>query len=453
MISLRDLVFSFVMVVLLPLCLVQPWHGILVWSWLGYMNPHRLVWGFARHSVPWAQLVAAFTLVGILFTRDPEKRRIPWTRETILLAGLWAWYLVTTIFAWYPEPAWSQLEKVSKVLLFTFLTLKFYQNRERLHALFMLIALSLGFYGLKGGVWSLLISGGVHQVMGPEGSFIEGNTEIGLALAMALPFLYYLARLEQRYWLKRLMQVTFGFSILAIIFTHSRGAMIGLPVVLLLLFARARHKIVGLVAVGLLGVFVTMFAPQEWLSRMESIASYEEDQSANARLVSWRVATRLALDSPLLGGGFWVLPHAEVFERYAPGHPTQHSAHSIYFSVLGDHGFVGLALFIGLFASCFASLIALRRRLRDAPGAEALIAYSKMIETSLAVYAVAGAFLTMAYWDMYYHLVSFVILLQVVAQREATRAPAPVARRPERPGRRPPRVLPSALPPGKGPVR
>jgi probable O-glycosylation ligase (exosortase A-associated) len=453
MISLRDLVFSFSMSVLLPMCLLRPWVGILVWSWLGYMNPHRLVWGFARHSVPWAMLVAAFTLVGMLLARDPEKGPIPWTRETILLAGLWAWFLFTTIFAWYPEVAWDQLEKVSKILLFTFLTLKFFQTRERLHALFMVIALSLGFYGLKGGLWSLLVSGGVHQVLGPEGSFIGGNTEIGLALAMVLPFLYYLARLEQRRWLKRLMQVTFGFSILAVVFTHSRGAMLGLPVVFLMLFARARHKIIGVVAIGLLGAFVTVFAPQEWLAKMETIGSYEEDQSANARFVSWQVATRLALESPLLGGGFWVLPHAEVFARYAPGYPMTFSAHSIYLSVLGDHGFPGLALFVTLFASCFASLIALRRRLRHVPGAEALIAYTQMIEISLAVYAIAGAFLTMAYWDMYYHLVSFVILLQVVAHREAARAPAPVARRVERRTTRPAIVLRPALPPSKGPVR
>ena len=365
-------------------------------------------------------LVAAFTLLGDPLRPRPREAPDPLDPgDRSLLAGLWAWYLVTTLFAWYPEAAWPQLEKVSKILLFTFLTLKLFQNRDRLRALFMVIALSLGFYGLKGGAWSLLVSGGVHQVLGPEGSFIEGNTEIGLALAMALPFLYYLARLEQRRWLKRLMLVTFGFTIVAVVFTHSRGAMIGLPVVLLMLFARARHKIVGLVAIGLLGVFVTMFAPQEWLAKMETIGSYEEDTSANARLVTWQVATRLALHSPLVGGGFWVLPHREVFDRYAPEYPRVHSAHSIYFAVLGDHGFVGLALFVALFASCFASLIALRHRLRNAPGAEELIAYTKMIEISLAVYAVTGAFLTMAYFDLFYHLVSFVILLQVVARREA----------------------------------
>jgi hypothetical protein len=59
----------------------------------------------------------------------------------------------------------------------------------------------------------------------------------------------------------------------------------------------------------------------------------------------------------------------------------------------------------------------------------------------------------MAYWDMYYHLVSFVILLQVVAHREAARAPAPVARRVERRTTRPAIVLRPALPPSKGPVR
>jgi probable O-glycosylation ligase (exosortase A-associated) len=464
---LRDIFLSLTMMILIPMGLFRPWIGIMVWSWIGYMNPHRLVWGFAR-DLPWAMLVALSTFAGILTAKDEEKRPIPWTLVTMLLAALWFWYFFTTIFAWYPHEAWSQLEKVSKILLFVFLTLKFFQNRYRLHALFLLLALSLGFYGLKGGVWSVLVSGGAHQVRGPEGTFLDGNTEVGLAMIMTLPFLHYLGGLETRRWLRLLMRVTFVCTIIATIFTYSRGAMIGLPVVLLMLFAGSRRRIVGITAMVLLYFFVMNFAPPEWFDKMGTIQTYEEDASAQGRLVSWRVATLVALDSPITGGGFWVLPHTAIFEHYAPGYPFVHSAHSIYFAMLGDHGFVGLILFVGLLLSCFVSLIAIRVRLHGILEAQPLVAYSKMLEASLAAYAISGAFLTMAYFDLFYHLVSFVILLQVIAAREGflVRRPAYAARPIRRPVRPESREVPTGgdsggvvgpprpvLPYGRGPVR
>jgi hypothetical protein len=58
-----------------------------------------------------------------------------------------------------------------------------------------------------------------------------------------------------------------------------------------------------------------------------------------------------------------------------------------------------------------------------------------MIQVSLAAFIIGGTFLPMSYWDYFYHLVSFVILLQAIAVKEgllspaAARSPAPIALR------------------------
>ena len=413
---LRDLIVTGTMIGLLPLCLVTPWIGILVWSWIGLMNPHRLTWGFA-YTMPFAMLVAVATLAGAFLTADKERRSIPAVRETWLLLWLWAVYTATTLVALYPDEAYPHWVRVSKILLFTFLTVVFFQQRERFRWLLLVVALSLGFYGLKGAAW-VLRTGGSNQVMGPPDSFIEGNTEIGLALNMTLPLLLFLARGEQRPWLRKLMLTMFGASIVAIVFTYSRGAFLGLAVVLMMLFLRARRRLVGILAVALLALFVMMFVPERWFLRMDTIQAYEQDASSRGRLVAWGVAWGVALDRPLTGGGFWVLPREEIFERYAPGYPKVHSAHSIYFAVLGDHGFLGLALFIGLIVSCLVSLVRLRRSVGHRPEAGWLVSYCEMTEASLVAYAVSGAFLTMAYFDLFYYLVSFVIILKGIAARE-----------------------------------
>jgi hypothetical protein len=49
---------------------------------------------------------------------------------------------------------------------------------------------------------------------------------------------------------------------------------------------------------------------------------------------------------------------------------------------------------------------------------------AKMVEVSLAGYATSGAFLSMSYFDLFYHLVAITVLLKLFVRRAAA-APAP----------------------------
>ena len=42
---MRSLVLTLIVFGSIPLIIVKPPVGVLMWSWLGYMNPHRLSWG------------------------------------------------------------------------------------------------------------------------------------------------------------------------------------------------------------------------------------------------------------------------------------------------------------------------------------------------------------------------------------------------------------------------
>src|SRR5574337_417528 len=418
---MRDLAVTAVVFAVLPFCLAHPWIGVLVWSWLGYMNPHRLTWGFAR-TRPFAQMVAIATLVGLLFTKD--RNPLPRTREVYLLVALWGFFLITTFFALQPDEAWAQLEKVSKILLMTFVTLLLFQDPKKLRALLYVIALSIGFYGLKGGIWALL-TGGENRVLGPEDTFIGGNTEIGLALNMVLPILLLLSRSEQRRWLRYLLRTTFAFSIIAVLITYSRGAVLGLAVVLPLIFLKSRAKLIILplaIVAYLLGPSVMQSVmPEQWLERMGTIKTYEQDRSANQRLNAWYVSYRLALDRPFVGGGFRPFS-PEIYFKYSPEEATelsntQSDAHSIYFQVLAEHGFTGLALYGGLILSTMLSLRRVMRKSRGNPSLRSLYDAARMLEVSLVGYLVAGAFLSMSYFDLFFHLVSIVIILKVLVER------------------------------------
>lgn len=409
MTPVRDILITVVVLGLLPVCLARPWIGILVWSWLGYMNPHRLTWGFA-YNLPFAQMAAIATLAGLIFTRD--RRPLPRASEVYLLLGLWATFLLSTMFSLYPDDAWLQFAKVSKILFMTLVTIVLCRGPKKVKALIWVIALSIGFFGLKGGIWAVL-TGGQNQVLGPPQSFIEGNTEIGLALNMVVPLLVFLRRQESRPWIRHVLAVCVVFSIIAIVFTYSRGAFLGLAVVLALLIVRSRAKMVTAIvlAVGLLVINASL--PEKWVDRMETITTYEQDNSAMARLTAWRVAYHLALDHPLLGGGFRTFT-VEVYDQYEPGWGLDTDAHNVYLQVLGEHGFTGLAIYVALIASTMISLRRLMRKFRRDPTHRWVHDCAQMLEVSLAGYLVSGMFLSLSYFDLFYHLVAVTVILKAL---------------------------------------
>jgi len=419
---IRDIAVTVGILATLPYCLARPWVGLLVWSWISYMNPHRLTWGFA-YDLPFAMMVGVCTLVGFPFADD--RKPLVWTRETLLLLLLWGWFTVTTVFAMYPESAWLKWDATSKSLLMAGLTIPLFQDRRRLRVLLLVIAGSTGFYGFKGGVFALM-TGGQFMVLGPPGSFFEANTELALVLNMSLPLSFYLSQEVERRWLRNLLRASFVLTMFAIPFTYSRGGVIGLTVVLAVMFLRARTRLL-LVPVALAGLVVfTWVAPQQFLDRVNTLQHYEADGSAQLRFMSWRVGYEIARDRPVLGGGFQVFVHRETYDMYLPEYPRSfgHDAHSIYFNLLGEHGWIGLTLFILLMGASFGSLRKLRRAGDGNPELAWVSRYAKMLQASLLAYVVTGAFLSVAYFDLAYQLLIVVIILKgIVGQQAAVPSP------------------------------
>jgi probable O-glycosylation ligase (exosortase A-associated) len=404
---------------LLPFCLSRPWIGVLTWSWLGYMNPHRMTWGFA-YDLPFGMMVMLATIVGLVITKD--KKGLPNAIEVYLLLALWGWFLVTTLFAFYPEDAWIQFNKVSKILVGIFLSLFLLQDARKLRALIWVIALSIGFFGVKGGIFSIM-TGAQNQVLGPRDSFISGNTEIGLALNMVIPLIIFLQREETRMWRRRMLMAAAVLSIIASLGTYSRGALIGLAVVVPLVFLKSRARLVLLPLLAIAIVVLPSVMPRQWLERMGTIETYDQDVSANQRLNSWYVARELAKDYPVMGGGFRTFSK-DIYEAYMPGYKYAENAldaHSIYFQVLGEHGFTGLALFVALIASTLLSLRRIIWNTRRDPSQRWICNCAQMLEVSVLAYAVSGAFLSMSYFDLFYHQVVITVILKTLVK-----APVPV---------------------------
>ncbi len=402
---IRDTLVAAIIFASLPVCFFRPWIGILVWSWIGYMNPHKLTWGFAS-NMPFAQFVAVATLCGLVFTK--EKYPLPRVREVYLLVLFSLTMFLSTMFAYYPDAAWEQFDKVWKILLMTFVTISLFQEPKKLRILVWVIALSVGFFGVKGGIFTLK-TGGAHMVLGPPTTFMEGNTEIGMALNMILPLLVCLRREVVRVWARTSLAAMIGLTIVAIVGTYSRGAFLGLLVVMMILFVKSRGKIVAAVVLAITIPLVGSMLPERWFNRMHTIETYENDSSAMGRVEAWKVAIAMGKDRPLLGYGFRPF-NKEMFERY--GYNGGRDAHSIFFQVLAEHGITGLVLYAGIIISSVVSLSRLVRVSQMKPELGWVYNYVQMLQASLAGYLVCGAFLSMSYFDLFYHLLAIIIILK-----------------------------------------
>lgn len=399
---MRDIFVTLVVLGSLPLILWRPFYGIIMWTWLGYMNPHRMAWGFST-SMPFAMMVALTTLVALLISK--ESKKIPWTRETVLLLFFLLWMALTTAFALYPQLALPQWDKVWKIQLMIFVTLMMLTSRERIHAIVWTVALSLGFYGIKGGIFTILTGGGFH-VQGPPGTFIGGNNELGLALLMTIPLMRYLQVEEHRQWLKLGLTGAIVLTLVAVLGTQSRGALVGLVAMGSIFVWKSPRRLTFILMTAVAVPLVLGFMPESWWERMQTINDYEGDASAMGRIEAWKVATAIGTER-LLGGGFDAVVGTGMRD-----------VHSIYFEVLSEQGVPGLIMFLGLLGFTWLSagwIIRQAKRHQELKWAENL---ARMLQVSGVAYCASGAFLGMAYFDYIYLLIALVVATRVLVMRQ-----------------------------------
>jgi putative inorganic carbon (HCO3(-)) transporter len=442
--GLRDVALLIALIGLVPICAIRPWVGILTWFWIAFMVPHGLTWGFGR-TLPLAMAVGGATLLGWLLTKD--RKPIPWTLTVFALLLMAAHFTLTTTLAFNPQDAWGKWEWVSKALLMTFVTMSLFQDRTKLRWLYVVAALSLGFYGLKGGLW-VLRTGGGERVFGPDMSFFADNNTLGLALCMILPLLLYLSREEPRRWLKNIMRITFFFTMIAVVFTYSRGALLGLLIILAVLIWRSPWRLRFGMALLIGALVAAPLLPDNLWERIQSIGEQQSaetrDQSTQGRLEAWSTAWSIAVDRPFTGAGFRALWSNEIWMTYyGPEFLQVRDAHSLYFEVLEEHGFLGLGLYLLVLAGTLLTLRRIRKRWRGHTEYGYLANYAEMTQLCLYPFLVAGAFITVAYFDLYFYFVAASVTLRSLSnQAERALAPEPV------PVRRARRAAPSipALP-------
>ena len=400
---MRDFIVGPAILILAAYALLHPWIGILGWTWVSVMNPHALSWRLS--GMPVAATMAGATFLGMLLTKD--RRQFFVTRETLTLMVFMLWMCITLPFSYHFDQSYPLWNRVMKIDLMVLVAMVVLYSKKHINILAWVLVGSLGFYGVKGGLFTIATAGS-YRVWGPGGTYIEGNNEMALALVMVIPLIEFLRLTASTVWIKRGLLAAMMLCAVAALGSQSRGAFLAIGAMALLLWWRSDKKIAAAgVMVGLV-VAALVFMPEHWWERMGTIRTYEQDDSAGGRINSWWMAWNLAKDN-LFGAGF-MTSTPEIFAKYAPNPLQIYAAHSIYFMVLGEHGFVGLFLFLLLWVLVWLSANKLRTTAQNLPQTVWLSHLGSMCQVSLAGYAVGGAFLSLSYYDLPYNILILVVL-------------------------------------------
>lgn len=382
-----------------------------MWVWISVMNPHTQGWSYATHF-PFAYIVAITTIFSLILSRSPK--RLPITSVTLTLIAFVFWMNITNIFALLPDQSWHQWNKVMKIMFMTFVILMVIRTQKDIQRLIWVIVLSLSYYGVKGGIFTIK-SGGAERVWGPEGTFIGDNNAIALALIICIPLMYYLQQGSSNKWVKHGMVAVILLSAIAALGSYSRGALLAIIGMGVFVWLKSSNKIAVGALIMLFSPIFLCFMPERWGERMESISEYEADGSAMGRINAWHMAYNLAKDR-FLGGGFEVSDPG-IFLKYAPK-PVVQAAHSIYFQALGEHGFIGLALYLLLGLQTWRMSAWIIKNSKTQDNLHWASTLSMAIQASMIGFALGGTFLSLLYFDVPYYLMAIIVTMRVIVARE-----------------------------------
>lgn len=430
---MRDLLIVAIVIAGCIAALRRPWIGIMVWTWLSIMNPHRYTYGFA-YSAPLAAMAAGTVMLGLMATKDRESpmKGVPVT----LFVFFMVWITMSWLAGLDVANDYDQWKKVMKIDFMLIVALMLLNSKKHILALMWVCVASLALLGIKGGIFTLL-TGGSGRVWGPPGSFIQDNNEFALALVMTIPLLRFLQMQLTSKWGKHTLTAVMILCALSALGSQSRGALLAISAMTILFWWRGNRRFGLAVLLVIIAIPLIAFMPDTWTARMSTIQTFEQDRSAMGRISAWWTAWGIGKNY-LFGVGFNAA-RPDLVAAFSPYPEYVHAAHSIYFQVLGNHGFIGLAIFMAIWITTWSSAGWLRTR-KDLPHEAKWTAdLGAMCQVSLAGFAVGGAFLSLAYFDLPYDIMAMVVLTRVwVEKRRWEVEPIPAPSRWALPGLVPP---------------
>src|SRR5581483_10815933 len=151
---------------------------------------------------------------------------------------------MSSAFALHPEYSYPEFYQYARGIIMVLLIPALFRTKEEIFRCILAMAMALGVIGLKFGLYGL-VRGGVQFGNG-FGGFMADNNTLALAIVMAIPLAWYGATLTKGK-LRTAFYISVFFDLVAVVMSHSRGGLLSLAIVLLLIALRSKHRIATIV--------------------------------------------------------------------------------------------------------------------------------------------------------------------------------------------------------------
>jgi probable O-glycosylation ligase (exosortase A-associated) len=350
-------------------------------------------------AFPSAHLVTATLLVSVLLCKWHRR----WNPVCTLLCIMIGWMYVSAFFAVNKKIAFDTAIFATKFLIPLVIISMSLTTRWAQNMFLYTMAASVGVWSMQTGLY-LVFTGPNDNISIPGGQMTDRNDFVAGIIA-ALPLIGYVFATygwKYRRAVRFIAGAAFALSIVAFIFSGSRGGIIGASACFLFyMFATGRFGkklIIGMVVIAIAVAFMPSFV-LERMSTIDMSADVQTESSAAARLNLLKCGVEMTLDYPITGVGGRNFKHMVM--HY--GHPTPHDPHNIWLKASAEYGFPMLALFI-LTAWYLLRRLGRERKLAKARGdretEKLAIALACSIVGFLATTTFLSQFLSEYFWGL-----------------------------------------------------
>ena len=266
----------------------------------------------------------------------------------------------------------------------------------------------------------------VHPGMRP-GWVVGDPNYFSAGAVVCLPIGLALLRMEKRRLFRFGVAGALLITILGLVLSASRGALVALAAVFLFAFLRSNFWRKRLVLVGGLMVLLSVALPQSPMSRLFS-PSKSDSESIELRKQLIRAGFHMVAEQPVMGVGLGnfrrgAAPFLTTEAMPFLGGNIWLTAHNTYLEVAAELGLPALLILLGLIFESWRGLARIQRDASDAKSQLQAVCFG--LQGSLVAFLMVSVFIT-AHYQRYFWLFVF---LSAVAVRLASPAESREARR------------------------
>jgi probable O-glycosylation ligase (exosortase A-associated) len=377
--------------------LFRPFYGMLIYISFSILRPESL-WHWSVPQGNYSRIVAIGLLIGWAvsgFGNWQLKRA--WV-VVLALVGFWIWSVLSALRAPVQPVAWEFVEGTAKIVLPFLVGITIIESIQQLKQLAWVIMLSQGYVALE---LNLAYYDGFAYFQETGFGGMDNNC-IGIAMNACIGVAFFLGLNTQRWYLKAVCLLAALLMAHVILFSFSRGGMLGLIVNGVVTFYLVPKRLNTWLVIAVCSALVLQLAGKEVRERFMStfVNEEERDRSAESRVELWKNCLDCVEREPLLGIGPHHFPQVA---RPWYGWTEGKEAHTTWLQVAAELGVPGVSLLAAFYAICWVRLLPFVRR--DQPGADPWVRYlASMVCASLVGFVVSAQFVTLTGLEVPYYV-------------------------------------------------